>query len=103
MRPLIDKAKLLQELVESYDVEAGQQISVSKLYNLIRNQKNVEPTVAYWYPAMDENGWVCSNCGNDVCYLQFEGAQEQYCRCCGAYMYNNDEFTCKDKEAWRIN
>lgn len=102
MRPLIDKAKLLQELVESYDVEAGQQISAAKLYNLIRSQKEVEPVVGYWYPAMDENGWICSNCGGDVCYLQFEGQNERFCRYCGAMMINAEDFELQDKKDWRI-
>ena len=102
MRPLIDKAKLLQELVETYDVEAGEKISAAKLYNLVRAQKEVEPLIAYFYPAMDGDGWVCSNCGNDICYLQFEGENEHFCRNCGAEIINANDFYIEGKQSWRI-
>jgi len=56
MKPLIDKAKLLQELVESYDIESGDKISPVKIYNLILAQKEEEPLIGYWYPARDGDG-----------------------------------------------
>ena len=102
MKPLIDKAKLLQELVESYDVEAGQSVSAAKIYNLIRSQKEEEPLIAYWYPDMDGDGWRCSNCNHDICYLSFEGDWEHFCRNCGAQMMNCGDFTIEDKRSWRI-
>lgn len=102
MKSLIDKAKLLQELVESYDVESGDKVSPVKIYNLILAQKEEEPLIGYWYPARDGDGWICSNCGEDICYLEFEGERERFCRNCGAEMINAPEFSCADKRAWRL-
>lgn len=102
MKPLIDKAKLMQELVESYDIEAGQQISAAKLYSLIRAQKEVEPVIGYWYPAMDGDGWICSSCGEDVCYLSFDGQNEHFCRHCGAMMINAEDFAIRNNKDWRL-
>lgn len=103
MEPLINKAKLLQNLVDSYDVEMGQKISSAKVYNIIRAQPevNLEHLTAYWYPDMDGNGWRCSNCNHDICYLQFEGNWEKFCRNCGAEMINADDFICENK-TWRL-
>ena len=102
MRPLIDKAKLLQELVESYDVDAGEKISTSKIYNLILNQKEEEPLISYFYPARDGDGWRCSNCGEDICYLLFNGVKERFCRYCGAEIINADQFTQEGDHAWEL-
>ena len=102
MKPLIDKAKLLQELVESYDIEGGDKISPIKLYNLILAQKDVEPTIGYWYPARDGERWICSNCGEYICNEEFNGPYECFCRHCGAEMLNVSDFTCKNKRAWRL-
>lgn len=104
MEPLINKAKLLQSLVNNYDVEMGQEISSAKIYNLIRAQPEVEikHNTAYWYPAMDGDGWCCSNCNHDICYLQFEGNYEKFCRHCGAEMINAKDFICEGRKAWRL-
>ena len=104
MQPLINKAKLLQKLVESCDVEAGQQISASKIYNMIRSEPDVEleELTAYWYPDMDGDGWRCSNCNHDICYLSFEGTWEKFCRNCGAAMINANDFICEDRKTWRL-
>ena len=102
MKPLIDKAKLLQELVESYDVESGDKISPVKVYNLILAQKEIEPFIGYWYPARDGSGWVCSNCGETISDSKFEGERERFCRGCGSDMINFPEFSRADKHAWRL-
>ena len=104
MKPLIDKAKLLQNLVNTYDVEVGQQVSSSKIYNMIRSQKDVEleQLTAYWYPDIDGDGWRCSNCNHDIYYLSFGGEHEKFCRNCGAEMINANEFICEDKQTWRL-
>lgn len=102
MKALIDKAKLLQELVESYDVEAGEKISAAKLYSLVLAQKDEEPSVGYWIPARDGDGWVCSVCNHDICYLSFDGPYERFCRNCGSMMINHDEFISENKGAWRL-
>ena len=102
MKPLIDKAKLLQELVESYDVESGDKISPVKVYHLILAQKEIEPSIGYWYPARDGDGWVCSNCGENISCSEFRGERERFCRHCGSDMINFPEFSCADKRAWRL-
>ena len=102
MKPLIDKAKLLQELVESYDVESGDKISPVKVYHLILAQKEIEPLIGYWYPARDGDGWVCSNCGENISDSEFRGERERFCHMCGSDMINFSEFSCTDKRAWRL-
>lgn len=102
MKPLIDKAKLLQELVESYDVESGDKISPVKVYHLILAQKEIEPSIGYWYPARDGDGWVCSNCGENISCSEFRGERERFCRNCCAEMVNASEFFLDDKQAWRL-
>lgn len=98
MKPLIDQAKLLQTLVTSYDVEAGEKVSVAKIYNMILSAPTESPSEGYWYPAMDENGWRCSVCGHDICYNTFEGDDECYCKSCGSYMINHNEFMLDNKK-----
>ena len=51
---------------------------------------------------MDSDGWVCSNCGHDICYLGFEGEYERFCRNCGAEMINANEFYFEGKQPWRL-
>jgi len=81
MKPLIDKAKLLQELVESYDVESGDKISPVKVYNLILAQKEIDPSIGYWYPARDGSGWVCSVCGEILSVQSLEESENAIVVC----------------------
>jgi hypothetical protein len=47
---------------------------------------------------MDGNGWRCSVCGHDICYNTFEGDDECYCKSCGSYMINHNEFMLDNKK-----
>lgn len=93
----------MQELTSQCDVESGEKISAAKIYRMIRAQKEEEPLTAYWYPDMDGDGWRCSNCNHDICYLGFEGTWEKFCRNCGAEMINASQFVCENNKAWRLN
>lgn len=39
-----------------------------------------------WYLADDEDGLVCSECGEDFCNVYLEVERFKYCPNCGAYM-----------------
>lgn len=87
MKPLIDKAKLLQELVESYDVSGGDKISPIKLYSLIRNQPIVNQNISYWIPSADGDGVICECCNTDINLWSFNDFP--FCPYCGSQMANN--------------
>lgn len=89
MEPLISKTALLRELVDTYDVEGGRQVSAAKIYQMIRNQNVLGPTIGYWYPSMDGNGVVCSVCNTDIGSFAFDAYP--FCPYCGTSMANSNE------------
>lgn len=101
MKPLISKAKLMQEIVDTYDVEAGQQVSVVKLYNMVRAQPEENPDTGYWLPSMDGDGVYCSSCGSDCDLWSFDAYA--YCPRCGSYQLNYNDFHRDDRGYWRAD
>lgn len=100
MQPLIDKAKLLQSLVDTYDVEGGQSVSTAKIYKMIRAQKVEEFPTTYFIPTMDGDGMRCEACNTDFDIWTF--IPWNFCPSCGANILNSDYFERDDKGYWRI-
>ena len=100
MKPLIDKAALMQQFVSTYDIEGGVKVPASKVYSMIINMPIEDPIYAWWLPAMDNDGWVCSNCNTDVNAWAFE--KFRFCPNCGASMLGNEHMERDDHGYIRI-
>lgn len=97
MKPLIDKARLLQELVDNYDLEGGTKISPIKIYSLIRNQPLAAANISYWIPSIDGDGVRCEACNADIDLWSFNDFP--FCPYCGAEMMNSNE-SYRDKNGY---